>query len=226
MRIVTLLLCLLLAAPVCAGPVVDALYALEDPAQRAALLTELKERADAGDARAQYWLGRAYHDLLPIDQRDFPAARGWLERAEANGHAGAAVMLGRIHERGFTVPADRAQAAVHYQRAFELGAAAAAFDLARLAFAQEPRDDVAIARWLDAGARGGHPGSMMLLARLHASGTVVAADAVEALKWAILAREAGGGAAALELLREIAAQVPETGHEEARTRARAWLEAQ
>ena len=139
MRIVTVLLLLLLAAPLRAeGPLADALYALEDPAQRAALLSELTERAAADDARAQYWLGRAYHDLLPIDQRDFPAARGWLERAAANGHAGAAAMLGRIHERGFTVPADREQAAVHYRRAYELGEVAAAFDLVRLAFARDP----------------------------------------------------------------------------------------
>ena len=105
MRIVTVLLFLLLTAPARAdGALVDTLYALEDPAQRAALLTELTARAEADDARAQYWLGRAYHDLLPIDHRDFPAARGWLERAAANGHAGAAAMRRRPLHRAEREP--------------------------------------------------------------------------------------------------------------------------
>ncbi len=69
----------------------------------------------------------------------------------------------------------------------------------------------------------GNGRAMNLMARMYARGLGVEADAVEALKWALLARRHGDPAAG-ELVDEIAAALPETGHEQAHARASAWLE--
>lgn len=218
----------------------------------------LAARAEDGDVRAQYWLGRLLHDLVPLASRDFEAGRTWLERAADNGHTDAAEALGRIYEAGFVVARDIDKAHGFYERAMELGSASAPHDLARIALTRDDRDEAGILRLLELAAERGYrnamidlgftyasgalgevdgnkarnwaergielrdPRAMNLMARLYASGIGVSdPDGIEALKWAMLAREFGDPDAA-RLATEIAGQLEVPQQDEARERAEAW----
>ena len=187
MRYASLLLIFALSGPAHAqetDPLLQSLEALESP-NAPALVADLRRRANNGDPTAQYWYGRYLHDLSPLEARNFTEARSWLDRASAQGHLRATAMLARIHEVGFVVPASREQAAQYYARLVELGQTNAGHDLARLAFAEEPRDGEAIIRHLEVSARGGHAQSIIDLAYLYAAGTLGDANGAEAHRWAM-----------------------------------------
>lgn len=65
----------------------------------------LKHKAQKGDARAQYELGRRCSE-----QTNYRCALEWLHKAAEQGHAGAQNRLGVMYERGEGVPVDLVQA--------------------------------------------------------------------------------------------------------------------
>lgn len=65
----------------------------------------LKRKAVQGDARAQYELGRRCSE-----QQNYRRAFVWLQKAAAQGHAGAQNRLGVMYERGQGVSMDLLQA--------------------------------------------------------------------------------------------------------------------
>ena len=83
---------------------------------QAVAISELRRRAEAGDASAQNALGNIYvnGNLLP---RDYKAAASWYVSAAAHGSVNAQFMLGFLFERGWGVPQDDAQAAKYYRSA-------------------------------------------------------------------------------------------------------------
>jgi hypothetical protein len=82
--------------------------------------------AQAGDARAQNYVGEIYERGLGA-QPDPEAAALWYRRAAEQGFAPAMVNLGQLYELGLGVPRDPAQAVSWYQRAMQAGGSAVAF---------------------------------------------------------------------------------------------------
>ena len=81
-------------------------------------LAELRARAEAGDAEAQFNLGVMYDTLegVPVD---LLAAARWYRLAAAQGHAAAQFNLGFAYRRGRGVPQDGPEAVAWFRRAYE-----------------------------------------------------------------------------------------------------------
>ena len=77
-------------------------------------------RAEAGDAAAQYSLGRMYDSGHGILEDDAEAAH-WYRRAAEQGHARAQYNLGLRYDFGAGVPEDAAEAVRWYRLAAEQG---------------------------------------------------------------------------------------------------------
>lgn len=77
-----------------------------------------KSEAEAGDAKAQFWLGTAYERGREVKQ-DFVQALRWLTKSATQDNADAQNLLGQMYEDGEGVPADYAQAARWYRAACE-----------------------------------------------------------------------------------------------------------
>ena len=69
-------------------------------------LEKLTQKAQMGDAQAQYELGRVYYDGREVN-RDLEVAFGWLLKAAKQGHADAQYNTGRCYFHGRGVPRDK-----------------------------------------------------------------------------------------------------------------------
>ena len=140
--------------------------------------------AEAGDARAQSWLGRAYMSGDGMQQDTVEALR-WLRPAAANGDAEARNVLGRWYERTGNAEHDLRQASALYRQAFEKGDFDGRIGYARLLLngPAEDRDPVRAATLYRQAAEAGDPRGMSALSALYASGTGVKADPELAEKW-------------------------------------------
>ncbi len=85
----------------------------------AAALAPLTDAGEAGDAEAQYLLGKIHLDGL-AGRADAGEALAWLERAVANRHREAAQMLGNMYSAGLGVPRDPEKAAEYMELAAKL----------------------------------------------------------------------------------------------------------
>ena len=87
-------------------------------------LADLRARADAGEASAQFNLGLMYTEGRGVPQDDAEAI-AWYRRSAEQGHAGAQVNLGGMYANGRGVPQDYVEAIAWYRRAAEQGDAVA-----------------------------------------------------------------------------------------------------
>ena len=94
-------------------------------------LSDLRQRAEDGDGKAQFLLGRIYMAGLVVSQ-DYQQAAKWYERAAKQGLAEAQFRMGFLYEQGKGVPRDHARALDYYRSAAEQGHTAAANNLATL----------------------------------------------------------------------------------------------
>lgn len=142
------------------------------------------QAAEAGDARAQSWLGRAYMSGEALQQDKVEAIR-WLRLAASNGDAEARNVLGRWYERPDNAEHDLRQARQLYQLAFEKGDFDGRIGYARLLLSgpEAERDPVRAAALYRQAAEAGDPRGMSALSALYASGTGVKADPELAQKW-------------------------------------------
>lgn len=101
-----------------AGPFEQGLKAYERERYSRAL-RYLSEAAEAGEAEAQFLVGRMYLDGQGTDP-DPQEAVVWLEQAAANEHREAAQLLAKIYGSGLGVPMDAAKAGAFLERAAEL----------------------------------------------------------------------------------------------------------
>jgi TPR repeat protein len=161
-------------------------------------LRELRPLAEAGDARAQYYLGTMYNHGHGV-ARDPQAAAGWYEKAARQGHVDAPFTLGFLLYYGAAgLEANPAAAAPWLDLAAQQGNATAQYLLAGLY-----RDGIGLAadrvmalRWALQAANKGIAGAQ------YDAGVLFAADhgvpsVVQAYKWLELAARAGyPGAAA------------------------------
>lgn len=91
-------------------------------------LSELREKADAGDASAQVNLGKAYHEGNGVPH-DAALALKWFRKAADQGDATAENELGVMYRMGDGVEADKVEAVRWYHKAAKQGNANAMFNL-------------------------------------------------------------------------------------------------
>lgn len=138
----------LLLGAVCAPGAAQAQAASQEEAQGAAQgsaqgaaagadLPALISAAEAGDAEAQYQLGRLFERGERVPRDDFEAAR-WLERAAENGHPLGALDYGWMLANGYGVVKDAARAYYWFGRAEAAGVPGAAVQRAALARELDP----------------------------------------------------------------------------------------
>ena len=112
-------------------------------------LADLRARAEAGDAEAQFILGGMYVTGVGVPQDDVEAV-AWYHRAAEQRHARAQYNLGVIYAEGRGVPQDAAAAVAWYRRAAEQGDASAQSNLGGM-YDQGlgvPQDAVEALMWL------------------------------------------------------------------------------
>ena len=87
-------------------------------------ISDLRSKADKGDANAQYLLGGLYDIGLTVPH-DYVQARQWWEQAAAQGHAEAQYLLGGLYDIGHGVPQNHEKARQWYEQAVFQGHAEA-----------------------------------------------------------------------------------------------------
>jgi hypothetical protein len=119
-------------------------------------LKALQQKAEQGDAEAQFMLGIAYIGGLGVPQ-DSAQAFQWIRKAALQGNASGQSGLGAMYEGGNGVTQDYAQAAAWYRKAAEQGAATAQALLGKLYRDGKgiPQDSIEALKWtsLAAGLR-------------------------------------------------------------------------
>lgn len=85
-------------------------------------LSQIRIRANEGDAYSQYLMGFNYANGLEGLKRDYTEAKVWLEKAVSNGSGIAAVYLGTLYYYGIGEWRDSAKSLYYYKKAKELGA--------------------------------------------------------------------------------------------------------
>ncbi|MBY6092515.1 tetratricopeptide repeat protein [Maritimibacter alkaliphilus] len=142
-------------------------------AQTIASMDQLKQRADAGDAQAQFELGQLYDEGAAVTQ-SYESAAEWFALAAEQGHAAALNMLGRYRHSGLGGQQDSAEALRLLQAAATAGLPEHIFDYAT---ALEATGNAAAAASLyRQAADAGHLEATVSLGVLFQSGIGVAQD--------------------------------------------------
>ncbi|MDL2284802.1 sel1 repeat family protein [Oxalobacter sp. OttesenSCG-928-P03] len=149
------------------------------------------EKAEAGDALAQYYAGAAkWREALsavnPVNaQVAYGQSAQWFEKSAAQGFAPAQTQLGMAWTRGTIGKADDETAAIWFARAAEQGDAEAQFQLAIL-YANGlgvKKDEIRAVGLFTWAAEHEHSEAQRLLAAMYETGMGVKADRAEARKW-------------------------------------------
>jgi len=150
------------------------------------------ERAEEGNADAQFHLGLRYADGQGVP-KDYGQAVVWYRKAAEQGHATAQVNLGLAYSRGQGVPQDYGQAAVWHRKAAEQGDATAQYSLGfAYAFGQGvPRDYEQAVAWYLKAAEQGNANAQLQLGWEYTIGRGVPQDDVQAKAWYRKAAEQG-----------------------------------
>lgn len=181
-----------------------------------------RNSARAGDPKAMFYLGLTLERGLQDRPRPQEAVE-WYRRSAEAGFALAQFKLGVLYQTGQAVDRDLAQARGWYEKAAAQGVASAQYNLAVLLETEEggPADPARAADLYREAARRGVPEAFLNLGNLYANGEGVEADPVEALKWLILAVDAGIDAAE-ELRKSVLVVLSEDERARARSEAERW----
>ena len=116
-------------------------------------LESLRQRAEQGDADAQYNLGFVYDTGLGVPQ-DYTEAAAWYRLAADQGHTDAQHNLGIKYHNGEGVPQDDVEAAKWYRLAADQGHTDAQHNLGVMYSTGEglPQDDVEAHKWVNLAA--------------------------------------------------------------------------
>ena len=90
---------------------------------------QLRERAEGGDANAQYALGCLYYEGQGVPQ-DYDEALAWYRKAAAQGNNSGLCDVGYCYRNGHGVTQDFAKAIPYYRQAANQGCPTAAYWLA------------------------------------------------------------------------------------------------
>ena len=152
----------------------------------------IEDKAEKGDAEAQFTLGRRYEKGDGRAQ-DYAGAVKWYRKAAEQGNAVAENNLGAIYYKGEGVPQDYIEALKWYQKAAEQGIAAAQSSLGWMyeKGIGVPQNYVEALKWHQKAAEQGNAASQDNLGWMYEKGVGVPQDNVEALKWYLKAAEQG-----------------------------------
>jgi TPR repeat protein len=158
------------------------------PPQPAVDVTEVRAKAEAGDAAAQAQLGRLYAKGEGVTNSYAEAAK-WYRQAAEKGNAEGQFGLGELYDAGQGVKQDLAEAVKWYQLAAEQGNAGAQYTLGFLYEAGRgvTQDQAQATKWFRLAAEQGDPLSQYDLGQRYELGIGIGVDRVEALKWFSLA---------------------------------------
>ncbi len=143
------------------------------------------ERAEGGEAHAQFLMGSFRMGGRQALPRDPEAARDWFERAVAQGYPPAQYRLGELHRRGEGVPKDPRAAARLFEMAAESGDLPARNALGELllhgeGLEEDPERALALFR---SAAKAGHAAAQRNLGYAAAEGRGMERDYAVALDW-------------------------------------------
>lgn len=143
-----------------------------------------RERAEHGDANAQYDLARLYYQGKGVPQ-DYSEAFGWYRKAADQGNAKAQYGVGFMYYWGKGVPQDYAQAFTWYRKAAESGNEKAEYDLGFMYHEGKgvPQDRNAAFDWRRKAADQGYARAQYALGSTYFEAKEVPQDYTEAVRW-------------------------------------------
>jgi TPR repeat protein len=147
-------------------------------------IAELKQRAGAGDARAQVQVGLAYLTGDGVAGDDAEAVK-WFRKAADQDDPDGERYLAEMYVSGRGVPADNAEAAKWLRLAAAQGDARSEHNLAvmYLQGMGVPKNTTEAAKWMRKAADQGLPEGEFGLGVIYANGYGVFPDDAEAVKW-------------------------------------------
>lgn len=151
-------------------------------------IEEPRQRAESGDAAAQFALGWRYAHGDGLLQ-DYAQAALWYRKAADQGHPAAQFHLGWYYAQGLVVPRDPVQAVTWYQRAASKGNPDAQVALANC-YSQGhgvERDPAVAAFWFAKAARQGDAGAQFSLGMIYLTGQGLPKNELDAYVWFSLA---------------------------------------
>ena len=99
-------------------------------------ISDLRRKAEQGDAEAQYSIGMLYYEGYDVKQ-DYATARQWWEEAAAQGNAWAQYRLGVLYSKGRGVPQGDGTAREWFEKAAAQGVSFTLCEASRIR-CQEP----------------------------------------------------------------------------------------
>ena len=157
-----------------------------------AALREWRPLAEAGDERAQYYLGIMYANGEGVPENSRQAAY-WFRKSARQGNSQSQYHLGMLYANGEGVPEDDTQAVYWFRKSARQGDARAQFNLGVMYEFGEgvPEDDRQAMNWYQQAAEQGHARAQFGLGRMHADGAGAPRDNVQAYAWFNLAAARG-----------------------------------
>jgi len=155
-------------------------------------ISVLMDRAELGDAEAQFALGLIYESGDDGGQ-DYTEARKWFRLAAEQGHASAQKNLGWMYRDAAGGSWDIVEARKWFLNAAEQGDASAQQDLG-LSYVDYPsslQDYLEAMKWCARAAEEGLPGAQNCVGVIYERGLGVEQDSAEAHKWFLMAGEQG-----------------------------------
>lgn len=189
----------------------------------------------------QFELGYAYengnfHGWARGFAPDYRKAAYWLGRAAHANHPRAQYTLGILHAHGWGVPRDNARALAWFTRSALNGYGPACYHLAWIYHKGDdvPQEDDRAIRLMEQAASQGMAAAQLALGRFHERGEGVSADAIQALKWYVLAvhfsqsrpglfDNAAFARRAQAARDALVVRMDPSGNKQGRTLARQWL---
>ena len=162
------------------------------PGAFSSLVADIRQKAEGGEAQAQYRLGRCYDTGFAVAE-DKDAAVRWYRKAAEQGVALAQCNLGVCYANGYGVAQDKAAAVRWYRTAAEQGLAEAQYNLG-VCYADGvgvAEDKAAAVRWYRKAAEQGVALAQFNLGVCYDDGVGVAEDKAAAVRWYRKAAEQG-----------------------------------
>ena len=166
--------------PVIPSPEWQTLTAVDTPPEQVQMLLErLTQAAEAGQAPAQYTLGRLYRDGGSVEKNHLRSVI-WLTQAAKQGDRRAMYTLGKLYLEEDDLPT----AMRWFQQSAELGDTLAQYHLGKLLLESGDADrNTEAVRWLTGAAECGDPYAQYALGKLYLLGKQVPPDHDAAVRW-------------------------------------------
>lgn len=163
----------------------------QDQLPKKITVSEMTEKALAGDPEAQYRLGMACY-YGKVVQKDDGKAFQWWQQSAKKGYPKAMHIMGVAYRRGIGVPKHAEKALDWFTKAAQQGRAIDQYIVADVYYeakVNNVRDDALAIYWATHAARQGHPGALVLLAQAKLEGRGMPPNIIHAYVLAVKAAE-------------------------------------